>query len=453
MFSGNGVDELIARLTKEYEKRTQASRKAHLEATRHLPLGVGSNIRAYKPYPMIVARARGTRLTDLDGNQILDFGMGFGALVTGHCHPMLVEELKAQVEEGVMHSFAHEYEARMARELKRRFPIEMVRFSNSGNEATGHAVRLARGFTGRDLIVKTEGAYHGSTDSLLVSWDPPLDKVGPEMEPTPVVSSEGIPRGIWGNTVAAPFNNLEAMEGLFKKRGEEIAGVIVEPVMLNAGVVLPEDGYLKEVEGLCKEHGALFIVDEVKTGCRIAPGGATEYYRLSPDIIVFGKAIGNGIPLSAFGSSEEIMQFIAAKRVVHAGTYNTTPLAMRSGYVTLAKILNQEAYKKMASVQAVLEGGYRDLIDDHKLVAHVQTIAPMGSLYFTSKPVRNYRDYMRTDRNRWYAYWLGMLARGVLAHPPGPDEQWNICVQHTREDAEAHLEALDSVLGEISRAG
>lgn len=451
MSSPKGLEGLIANLRAEYERRTSKSRRSHGEARRHLPLGVGSNIRAYEPYPIFIQRARETRLWDLDGNEYLDFSMGFGALMAGHAHPLLVEELRAQLAEGVMHAFPHEYEALMARELKRRFPMDRFRFSNSGAEATSHAVRLARGFTERDLIVKIEGAYHGATDPLLVSWTPDPSLAGPEGDPTPLVSSAGIPEGAWRNTLVAPFNDLAAMERVFKRHGEKVAGVILEPVMLNAGVIPPEEGYLRGVQGLCSEYGAQLILDEVKTGCRLAPGGATEYYGVRPDLIVLGKCIGGGIPLSALGGSEEVMEMIESKKVVHAGTFNTTPLAMRAGLVTLSKILTRPALQGMLKVQGYLERGYREQVEEQGLEAQVQTAGPMGSLLFSPREVRNYRDFARCDKTKWYAYWMGMLTRGVLAHPPGPDEQWNICVQHTLEDVEAHIAALQETLGSLAK--
>lgn len=268
-----------------------------------------------------------------------------------------------------------------------------------------------------------------------------------------MVSSAGIPDGAWRNTLAAPFNDLEAWEALFRGQGESIAAAILEPVMLNAGVIPPEEGFLKGVQDLCREHGALLILDEVKTGFRLAPGGATEAYGLEPDIVVLGKALGGGMPLSAFGASEAVMELVATKRVVHAGTYNTTPLAMRAGTVTLTEVLTDRALRSLNPLQDRLDRGYRDLVEGHGLDAQVQTAGPMGALLFSPTPVRNYRDYLGVDKERWFAYWLGMLNRGVVAHPPGPDEQWNLCVQHTSEDVDGHLEALDHVLTRVAAVG
>ncbi len=432
--------------------RTQRSRQAHQRARASLPLGVGSNFRYYEPYPLFVAEGRRVRLTDLDGNEYIDFNLCFGALMAGHCHPAVARAVEERLRKGTMFGMPHELEAELAEELCRRFPVEHVRFGNSGTEVTLHALRLARGFTGREKIVKIEGSYHGVHDTVMVSIKPKVEEAGPADAPRPVPAGRGIPAATVQNTLVVPFNNLPALERQFEQHRGQIAAVIVEPIMMNIGICMPEDGYLAGVARLCTLHGALFIVDEVKTGVKLAWGGACEYFHLKPDLICLAKSIGGGLPLAAFGGRREVMKAIEDGQVFHAGTYNTNPLAMAAGLATLREVLTPEVYPRIERFNRTLSGGYRDTLKQAGLDAYVDGAGANGALMLAPRPVRNYRDWLEVDQALWRHYWFGMVNRGVLPQPYWWDEQWTISVQHTDEDIRQHLDAFAELAPDLAQA-
>jgi glutamate-1-semialdehyde 2,1-aminomutase len=296
-----------------------------------MPLGVSSNFRSYEPYPLFIARAQGGKVWDLDGNEYVDFNLCFGALMAGHCHPAVMKAVQQRLELGTMFGMPHEMERELAEEICARFPVEQVRFANSGTEATMHAIRLARGVTGRDKIIKMEGAYHGVHDSVMVSVKPKREHWGDAKSPNPVPASGGVPAASVQNTLVAPFNDLQAAEKIFTRYPDEIAAVIVEPIMMNVGICMPQPGYLEGLRDLTKRYGALLIFDEVKTGAKLARGGACEYFGIKPDLVCLAKSIGGGFPLAAFATSKTVMDAIAQHKVFHAGTYNTNPVVMAAG--------------------------------------------------------------------------------------------------------------------------
>ncbi len=431
-----------------YKERTRKSAEMYKRAKQVIPYGVGSNIRVMDPHPFFVAEARGSRIWDVDGNEYIDFGLGFGALMVGHAHPKIVEAIGDQVRKGTMYTLPHALEAELAEEVQRRFPsMELMRFTNTGLEATMHPLRVARAYTGKDKIVKIEGAYHGAHDDVLISVKPELvSKAGHPRFPAPVPASEGIPKNTLDNVIVAPFNDLEAMREILEENFNEVAAVLVEPVLLNCRMILPDEGYLQGLRELTREYNILLIFDEVKTGFKIAPGGACEYFNIEPDLVCLAKAIGGGLSLGAFGGRREVMEQVAPGKVSHAGTYNTNPLVMRAGVVTLKEILTAEAYEYTFHLNRMLVEGYEKLIADTGLKAYLRSIGPMGAIFFSEKPIRNWREFARYDnRELWINYWFSMVNEGIIPHPWGFDEQWTICVQHTKEDVEAHLSAFAKV--------
>ena len=327
-----------------YEKRTPRSKDAHKRAEQRLPLGVASNYRAYDPYPLFVRDGKGGHIHDIDGNEYIDFNLCFGALMAGHCHPAVIKAVQAKLGTGTMFGMPHDLEWELAEEICKRFPVEMVRFSNSGTECTMHAVRLARAATGRDKIIKMEGGYHGLHDSVLVSLKPKASEIGDPNMPTPVPGGHGIPKGTLQNTLIAQFNDVAAVERLFAKYPGEIAAIIVEPIMMNVGILPPDEGYHRALREITKKNGALLIFDEVKTGAKLAYGGACEYFDIKPDIVCLAKSIGGGFSLAAFASSREVMGQISDHKVFHGGTYNTNPVAMAAGIATFREVLTKDAY-------------------------------------------------------------------------------------------------------------
>ena len=431
-----------------YEKRTPKSREAHERATKRIPLGVGSNYRFYPPYPIFVRDGRGGHIHDLDGNEYADFNLCYGSLMAGHCHPAVMKAVEERLHLGTLFGMPHGMERELAEEVCARFPVEMVRFTNSGGEATMYAIRLARAATGRDKIVKMEGCYHGGHDAVSVSVKPKLELAGDGENPTPAVSSLGVLKATTDQTLVAPFNNLASMERLFAKHPGEIAAVILEPIMMNVAFVTPDDGYLKGLREITKKHGALLIFDEIKTGGKLCWSGASEYFGVTPDIITLGKSIGGGFPLAAFGASREIMDGIVQQKIYHAGTYNTNPVVMAAGLATFRSVLTREAYEHIDELSRRMVEGYSQILAKNEMVAYADGAGANGALMLYPRRIRNYRDWHTVDIDLWNHYWFAMVNRGVLPQPFGWDEQWTLSVAHTEQDIENHL----SVFAEIAPA-
>jgi glutamate-1-semialdehyde 2,1-aminomutase len=434
-------DAIVSR----YMQRTRLSREAHERARALLPLGVSSNFRAVEPNPIFIESAIGTTITDLDGNRYVDYAMAFGAMLVGHAHPKVVEAIERQAKRGTLHAMPHRLEAVVAEELRDRFGQDQWRYANSGTEATMHAIRLARGYTGRPGIIKFEGAYHGAHDTVLVSGKPPLHKTGLREAPAAVPVSQGVPAESMMHTHIAQFNDLESVRRRFEENLNRIAGVIVEPIMLNMGVTEPDPAFLPGLRDLCRKYGALLIFDEVKTGVKIARGGATEHYKVQPDIVVLAKAIGGGLPLAAFGAPAEIMEEIGSYRVIHVGTYASNPLVLAAAEATLKEVLTAAAYERVFALNRRLVAGYAALIREHSLPCYANGVGSMGTINFKRERMRDYRDWVTLDRRASHAWYLAMLCEGVIPQPPGPDEQWTLSVQHTEADIDVHLKAFAAV--------
>lgn len=435
----------LERELETFKGRTRKSLEALNRASEVLPLGCGSNFRAYPPHPVFADHARGGRLWDVDGNEYIDFGLCFGALMAGHCHPKVVAAIESRLERGTMWGMPDELSEELAREICSRFPVEKVRFANSGTEATMHAVRLARAHTGRSRIIKFEGCYHGVHDAALVSFKPSLELAGDATHPIPVPASEGIPQAVIDNTLPASFNDLDSVERLLKENSREVAAIILEPIMMNIGIAMPDEGYLQGLRELCREHGALLIFDEVKTGVKLRRGGASEYFSIRPDIITLAKSIGGGTSLAAFAASAEIMDTVGSGRAFHAGTYNTNPLAMAAGIATLKEVLTDDAYHRVFALNERLMKGYAEIIEREGVPGYVICAGANGTLMLSTKRVRNYRDWLSIDDHRWRIYWFGMLNRGVIVQPWAWDEQWTVSVAHTEEDIDRHIAAFADI--------
>jgi glutamate-1-semialdehyde 2,1-aminomutase len=435
-----------------YASGTPKSNAALQRGKKFLPLGVSSNFRSYPPHPVFVKSAKGARFIDLDGNEYLDFNLSFGVLMAGHAHPAVTEAVAERFKLGTMFGMPYELEQSLAAELISRFPIDLIRFANSGTEATMHAIRLARGFTGRDKIIKMEGAYHGVHDAVLVSYKPPVEKAGDPKRPNRVKASAGIPDGTAENTVPCQFNDLEALEIAFASNMGQIAAVIVEPIQMNIGVAMPQEGYLQGVHELCKKNGALLIFDEVKTGVKLARGGACEYFKVKPDIVCLAKAIGGGFPLAAFGARHEIMEVLEKGIVFHAGTYNANAVGVAAGYATLTKVLTDDVYPGISRLNKMLIDGYNDVLKKEGLKGYAAGAGCNGTVQFTDREVKNYRDWLTVDEEMWKVWWYGMLARGILTQAYAWDEQWTICVAHTEADIEKHLTTFKELVPALAKA-
>ena len=426
-------------------KRTPRSQQAWLQARKNVPGGVSGNFRYMDPYPMFAARAQGSRLFDLDGNQYVDFMLNMGSQFVGHAHPRVVEAIREQSERGTLYCMPHLGEQEVARLLAGRFGHQQWRYTNSGTEATMTAVRIARGYTGKKYLVKFEGHYHGHDDQLLVTTNALLRQLGRPDRGVRVPASQGIPEENYALTLMAVFNNLDSVRRLFAEHPGEIAAVIAEPVMMDCGCIEPEEGFFRAVLDLCHENGALLIYDEVKTGCKMAPGGATEHYGVKPDIVCVAKGLAGGLPLGAVGADAEIMQVVASASVIHVGTFGANPLVLHVAGVVLRDLLTEEAYRRTFELNRELVQGYREIVREHRLSAQVNGVGPCGMITFTDRPLRSYRDFMTADEDRFRLWWFGMMNRGILpAHHFGGDV-WTISIAHTRDEIRANLEAFAAV--------
>ncbi|HAW09767.1 MAG TPA: aspartate aminotransferase family protein, partial [Chloroflexi bacterium] len=353
---------------------------------------------------------------DVDGNEYVDFHNGFGVMLVGHAHPTVVAAVQRQLSRGTHFAQPVAEDAVVAEELSRRFGQPQWRFTNSGTESTLDAVRIARGFTGRDRIVKIEASYHGHHDAVLVSVEPPAALMGPVKAPVSVPMCEGIPDSTVELTSVVPFNDLEALERVFASH-PDVAAVILEPVMMNIGIVFPDPGYLDGVLELAHRQGALVIFDEVKTGVTIAPGGASQRFGVVPDLVCLAKAIGGGLPCGAVGGRADVMHTISDGRVAQLGTFNGNPLTMAASRATLCEVLTPSAYAHFDALAEELAGDLGAVIDKHRLPYHVVTAASRGCITYRSEPVRSYRDYLEIDASMAYLSWLYQSNRGVLMAP------------------------------------
>lgn len=431
----------------EYSKNglsMENSKKIAAESMIALPYGVSSNYRYIEPYPIYFKKGKGSHIFDADNKEYIDFNMAFGVLTAGHSHPAITEVIKQRLDEGTILGFEYSRTYELAKILNRIYGTDMMRFSSTGGEATQAAIRIARAFTGRPKILKFEGCYHGSHDGLLIGVKPQKDKAGSKEFPNPVPASLGITENIPKDIVIAPFNDIDSVETLVKNNKDQIAAIILEPVPMNMGLVTPEDNFLGKLRKVCDENGILLIFDEIKTGSKHY-GGASQYYGVKPDILTLGKAIGGGFPISAVGGTRDIMSVVGPMKTSHAGTFNSNPLVVDASIVTMTKVLTEENVKKAEGLSSDLAKGYTDIINDLSLPLYVNNWSNSGSLYYTTKHVRNWRDFLDTNVSQWYEYLLRMMKNSIIPAAPGPDEQWTVSVQHSKDDIERHLEVFKSI--------
>ncbi|MGH2740387.1 MAG: aspartate aminotransferase family protein [Actinomycetota bacterium] len=430
-------------------ERTVGSARLFERAKRALPLGVASSFQADDPYPIYLREGKGSRVWDVDGTEYVDFHNGFGTMAVGHAHPKVREAIKRAARTGTHFAVTTETTVAFAEELCRRFGLEQVRFTNSGTEATMDAVRIARAATGRDTILKIEGSYHGHHDAVMFAVTSNADLMGGRDRPHDAPMSLGIPADTARHTLVVSFNDAAALGRLFAERGQEIACLIMEPIMMNIGICLPEPGYLEAVRELCTKHGVVLIFDEVKSGATIAEGGATERLGIQPDLACFAKAIGGGVPTGAFGGRADIMEVIA-RGAAQQGTFNGNPLAAAAGLAALTEVLTKDAYHHFTSIGNRLADGCRKAISEHALPAHVVDLGCKGCVSYRSEPLRNYRDFLDAHSELFAASWPWLLNRGIFM-TPGDDEQWTLSVQHGDRDIDRYLEAFTEFCTALTR--
>ncbi len=419
------------------------SHKLFEEALRVIPGGVNSPVRAFRGVggePFFARRAHGARVADVDGNEYVDYVCTWGPAILGHAAAPVVEAVRAAAKDGLSFGIPHPGEVRLARKITEWVPsVEKVRMCNSGTEATMSCVRLARGFTGRDRIVKFEGCYHGHVDSLLVSAGSGALTLGRP-------DSAGVPAALAALTTVLPFNDLEAVRAVFAERGKEIAAVILEPVPANAGLYLPRPGYLEGLRKLCSEHGAVLIFDEVMTGFRLAKGGAQEIYGVAPDLTAFGKVIGGGLPVGAFGGRAEIMNRLAPDGPVYqAGTLSGNPLAMAAGLAQLEELERADGFRRLNEAGAMLREAAEEALAAAGRRWRFQQIGSMFCLYCTEGEVWNLADAKRSDTKAFARFFHAMLEQGVYL-APSQFEAGFLSLAHREAELEQTARAMAAAL-------
>ncbi len=411
-----------------YQSNLRSSGVEYERALKSIPLGAHSTFQSFDPYPISIVSAKGAWMTDVDGRKMLDLSMGFGSMLAGHLNPEVMAELKATLDVGTLYTAPSPDSRDAAERLCRRFGIDQIRFTNSGTESTMYAIRTARAYTGKEGVVKVEGGYHGSGDAVMVSTKPPLDKAGPADSPNSVIGNASVP----GESHVVPFNNIAALESVFEKHYSTIACFIVEPVLENIGIVLPDEGYLEAVRQLCDQYKIILIFDEVKTGLTAGPQGAAQRLGVIPDLICLAKSIGGGIPLAAFGGKAEFMKPVTDGRMPHLGTFNGHILAM-AAVRAIDKIFTPTALAKAESLNIQALTRFQEIIDTYELPAHTVGFGVKGCVTWSDTPVRNYRDYKATDFQIAELSFIWSLNHGIMT-PPGLDEQWLISLAHDQAE-------------------
>jgi len=413
---------------------------------RSLAGGVSSNVRAGSQALIYFERASAARLYDVDGNTYLDYVLGQGPMILGHSPESVLQAVQQAMQQGQLYAGQHELEITLSEKLQQLVPCaDLVRYSNSGSEIVQAAMRLARAYTGREKIVKFEGHYHGWFDNVLISVHPPLNLAGPRDCPQPVPASAGQATSVLDEVMVLPWNDLEAFGSVVSEHSEEIAAVIMEPVMGNTSCILPQSGYLEGVRELCSQHGIVLIFDEIITGFRLGLGGAQGYLGVTPDLATFGKAMANGFPVSCLAGKRDLMELIASQQVNHAGTYNSNVMAMAAACATLAELErnNSEAYERLFTLGEQLMKGLVALAHKLGISILMQGVGPMFHLAFTQQEaVLDYRSYLECDQALYRQFADLLLEEGVRVLSRG---MWYLSTAHTPEDIEFTLRAVEMI--------
>jgi glutamate-1-semialdehyde 2,1-aminomutase len=440
----------------KYMKKTPRSEKLWKQGSKLIPGGVMANIKYFDPYPLFMRKAKGSKLYDVDDNEYVDYCLCLGPLILGHGHPAVVKAIKRQLDEGgtTIYGTPHELEVKMAKEMRDLIPCaEMVRFINSGLEATLHAIRTARAYTKRVKMAKFEGHYHGAHDCVAVSVSPPLESAGPEDAPVPVPNSAGLPDYVTENTIVMPFNNSGAVERIIEKHRNELAAVIVEPVM--RGFLPAERDFLKTLRTVTEENGIVLIFDEIMTGFRLGLGGAQERFGVTPDMVALGKVIGGGLPVGAFAGKAEIMELtspVGAKtpsdRVFHSGTFNGCPTVLAAGLATIKVLKTPSAYAHIDNVAEQVKKCMKDNFESKKIDAQVIGQDSMFQCLFTSnKNVKNYRDIARADAKKRVKFDLELINNGVYLRP---GRTYYTSLAHTKADLNKTFKAMEKAADAVA---
>lgn len=423
-------------------KKLLKSEKLFEQAKKRIPGGVNSPVRAFEPYPFFTKYAKGSHIVDVDGNDYIDYCMGYGPLILGHAHPQIVKAVRDQLEKGTLYGTPTEQEVKLAELICELVAsAEMVRLVNTGTEATMSAIRAARGYTGRKKIIKFEGCYHGAHDCVLV-------KAGSGATTFGMPNSLGIPEETTQNTLVVPYNDVVKFEEIVKEEKENLAAVIVEPVLGNIGVVPPEEGFLETLRELTENYGVVLIFDEVITGFRLSLGGAQEYYGIKPDMTTLGKILGAGFPMAAYCGREDIMRMIAPSgKVYQAGTFSGNPVSVAASLAILNMLRSKgkSFYSEMENKCENIVDGLRTVLDELNLKLQINHVASMFQMFFTEQPVYDYATVKKADSAKFVEFHRKLLAQGVFL-PPSQFETCFVSAAHTDIDVEKTLKGFQSAL-------
>ena len=446
------IRELIERESGRLDARTQGSAAMYRRARESLSGGVGSSYQARDPWPIYLTTGEGPVVYDIDGNRMWDFHNAFGSMVQGHGHPAIVRAVSERVGLGTHFAATTEDGVVVAEELKRRWGLDRWRYVNSGSEATMDAIRIARGYTGRDTILKIFGSYHGHHDAVMVSIGVEYDRIGDRENYASLPYGAGIPAAVVDLTIAVPFNDAGAMERRIKRldaEGRKPACVIMEAAMMNLGVVLPEPGYLEEVREITRRHGIVLIFDEVKTGLAMSAGGATERFGVKPDMVTLAKTLGGGLPAGAIGGTEEVMSVVENGTVYQVGTYNGNPLVMAAARASLCAVMTPEAYAHLDDLNDRIVSGCQAVIERHNLSGYAVGIGAKGCVTFSPTKIVDYETFKANqDVEVTELAWLYNMNRGIFM-TPGREEEWTLSVSHTHEAIDAYVGVFDEMAREL----
>jgi glutamate-1-semialdehyde 2,1-aminomutase len=443
------IAELTRREKEKFAERTKRSQEYFERASKVMPGGVPSSFQAIEPWPVYVERGQGSQVWDVDGNEYRDFHNGFGVMCVGHANPTVIEAVRRAAGQGTHFAAPTEGSIGVAEELSRRFGLPQWRFNNSGSEATLDAIHLARATTGRDLILKIEGAYHGHHDHLMVSVYPDYEELGDRDDPHSVPFGVGFPRAITELTRVVPFNDADALERTLSRLAGEVAGMIMEPAMMNISIVPPVEGYLERVRELTTRHGVKLIFDEVKTGSTIAPGGATERFGVEPDMITLAKATFGGFPGGAIGMREDIAGLVESGEYHQYGTFNGNPLVMAAAAATL-EVLDRAAFEGLEATNRKLLDGSQEIIDRYGLPGYPEGMGAKGCVVFSPERIREYREYLaNVDEGLNTLAWLYHMNHGIFM-TPGVEEEWTLSIAHSDADVQRYLDAFEAFARDVS---
>src|SRR6476619_3891182 len=446
--------KLINKLTEEqmarFREHTPTSAEYFDRAREVMPGGVPSSFQLNDPWPVYIDRGKGALVWDVDGTEYVDFHNGFGVMCVGHANPAIVAAVRERAGRGSHFAAPTEGSIVVAEELKRRFGLPQWRVTNSGTESTMDAIHLARAATGRDVVLKIEGSYHGHHDAVMVSVRPPLDQLGERGAAGSVPFGAGHPRAVSELTKAIPFNDADVLERVLDEIGDQVAALILEPAMMNITIVAPKPGYLERVRELTAKHGVVLVFDEVKTGATIAAGGAVERFGVTPDVVCLAKAIAGGYPSGAVGMTETLADLITTGSVRQVGTFNGNPLSMAAAQAALTEVLTAEAYAGFEEGDARLRAGLDDVIERYGLPCHTVGLGSKGCVVFSSEPLYEYRDYAtKVDEELSTLSWLYHMNHGIFM-TPGVDEQWTLSVQHSDDELQRYVDAYEAFARDVT---